>query len=649
MRKQKGSFQNFIWWAGEHIWLVTIALFLLSFIIRLYYSFWTGPMVQAAYPDETRFFDIARSLAGEGQIFVRGIPADFQKILYSIIIAPSFILTGDQLTQMNIIRVINCLTISSVVFPVTLLAKKLSSSKTVILIVLLVTITLPDMAYSASFLSEVLYMPLVIWLFYFVYIALAEQTKPKRMFYFGILGFLTYLVYLTKEIGAAFIIAAIILLVIDTIQVRQRIVQNLLSALSLSIAFFAVFFVMKLTLFQDMGNTYALSNINVNDQISLSALSSPDVFFYLVYSSIALFIAGILSFYTAPVFFTLYGYGSMNEENKKIYLFTCFSLLIMIGAIAYTISIREDLGESVPRLHMRYIMPLVIPVMIQCLDLLFSGKLFKRNALTAAYPIILTLSCIAIIILIPHVPEPGYLLDHYTLKITYHLESMIISIGPVTINIAFVLFKLLLVALTVYGSLFIIRKKQLKPVIVILLCVIFIINAYDNFMSYTSIRRLKTSDFSQVSSSGPATSHLQLAFSKENLRFSYDIVNTIIATNDHLKSLDGTVIVFLDTSLAPYTDTYLDTKAFPVQAGELYKLALQNGGALRMDEQPIWEGNRYNTGVMGLDTWKRGFYSADYIITFADDHPFVNVLVEFEKWPLAILRNIDPDIIYIVP
>ena len=727
-------------WLGDRLWFVAIVLFIISFAVRLALSFWSGPVVsQIAYPDEIRFFHIARSLAEQGDILVRGVPAAFQKILYSIFIAPAFLVTENQLVQANIIRVINCLLISSTVFPVVLLAKKLSGrndhaaakqaakhddaaaqptaqghhdaakqaaqgrhaaakqvtkhddttakkavqgnhevqngraagsfNEVVVLIALLITVTLPDMAYSAAILSEVLYMPLCVWLFYVAACAFAEQKQSKRLVLFGGFGLLTHIIYMTKEIAAAFLIAAVLLLLIDGIRARAKLVQNLLSCLAMSAAFFAAFLMLKLTVFQGMGNTYALSNINVNDQITLSVLSSPGVLRYLIYSAIVLLVAAILSFYAGPLLFTLCGYGSMQEEHKKSYLFTVFSLVIMIGAIAYTISIREDLGDPVPRLHMRYITPLVIPVLIQCLDFLLAkapGAHGKGSAKTSGgrsiaaskapdehgkvfakvFPAALVVLCILMIFLIPRGPESGFALDKHTLRSAYLLESFIVAIGPVSVNLLLMLQKIILMALTVYGSFLVIKKKKKRPVAILLLCVVFLVNGYDNFMSYTIIRRAKTGEFAMAFLDSSA-SHFDIAFSEEGKALAYDAVDDLIAINDFLRSAEGTAIVVLPPDFAAYADTYLGNNAFPVQSGELYRLAVAGGGSVRMDAQPIWEGNRYNSGVLGLDTWKRGFYAADYIITMADDHPFTNVKIEYRKGLFTVLRNLDPAVIHI--
>jgi hypothetical protein len=176
-------------------------------------------------------------------------------------------------------------------------------------------------------------------------------------------------------------------------------------------------------------------------------------------------------------------------------------------------------------------------------------------------------------------------------------------------------------------------------VIIMLLCTVFIVNTYDNFQSYTSIRVAKTSDFSKAYYLGPTESHYELAFCKEGQHFSYDVVEALISVNDYMKSLDGSIIVFMPGDFASYSDIYLDPKAFPVTPSQFYDLAVSNGGWVRMDAQPLAEGNRFQLLILEIDTWKRGVLSADYIVTIADEHPFANVEVEFESWPFAILKN----------
>jgi len=643
--EQNSSVKHFVVWAGEHLWLVAVILFLMSFLIRLLLNFWTGPVVtQIAYPDEIRFLHIARSLAEHGQILVRGLPSTYQKILYPLMLSPAFLLTEDQIVQVNIIRAINCLLVSSTVFPVLLLAKKLTSNKKVILISLLFTVTLPDMAYSATFAAETLNMPLIILLFYFAYCAMSGQTQRRRYIYYGIVGFITYLAYLNKESGAVFLVAAYAMLIVDTIRSRQRLTQNVVCALILSAAFFIPFLIMKQTLFQGMGNTYAT---DMHDQVTLTAISSPGVFFYMIYSVAVFLTAAVMSFYTAPVFITLYGYNAMNEEQKRTFLFTVFSLLTMVGVIAYTIYIREDLGDFVPRLHMRYVSAFVIPIFIQFMDYLHSDVEIKPSKrFSRIFLISVVAFCFALIVLIPHGPAEDVYYDHFTLRSTHVIESLTLHVGTIPVNLLLMLFKFVLMALTIYSVFVIIKNRKKGLLVVLVLCLILLINSFDNFMDYTSIRRAKTIDFSPVITDR-SPSYLETAFCEESLQVSNDVVKSLTAINSHLKTLDGSSIVLVHHNFSSFTDTYLEPEVLPVDPFDLWNLAAQNSGVLRVDAQPINIGNRYRSRFIDYYTWTAGISNVDYIITLAIDHPFVNVEVEYEDWIFVILRNLDPEMIYI--
>jgi len=296
--------------------------------------------------------------------------------------------------------------------------------------------------------------------------------------------------------------------------------------------------------------------------------------------------------------------------------------------------------------------------MIQCLDFLYAKSVPKPKKRSFAqggvrfsdvFLAILMLFSILAIVLIPHGPKPdmGYSLDFYTLKSLYEVDSMIAYVGSVPVNMFFMLFKIMLLALTAYGALRIVKNKKKIPVIIMLLCLIFAVNTYDNFMNYTSIRRVKTSDFSEAFYLEPTASHLEFALCKEGRQHSYAMIDALLSLNDYLADLDGTVIVFLPTEYSSYVDTYLDTKAFPITPGELFNMALSNDNRVRMDAQPLTEGNRYLSLKLGLNTWKRNIYSADYIITLAYDNPFAQVEIEHISLPFVILKNVDPDMVYI--
>ena len=633
---------------AAQLWIIAIGLFALSFVVRLFLNYWTGPVVtQIAYPDEVRFFHIAASLAESGEILVRGAHYNYQKILYPLSLTPAFLLSDDQITQVNIIRALNCLFVSSTVFPALMLAKKLTSNRVVIVLSLLITVTLPDLAYSATLSAETLNMPLVIWLFLLAYKAMSEQSQPKRLVTFGALGFVIYLVYLNKEVGAAFLVATVLLLAIEALRDRKRLMSSALSALALLAAFFVPLLIMSQTVFSGMIHTYATATHN---QIALAALSSPSVFLYMIYSAVVFFIAAILSFYAAPAFISLYGYGAMDENKKKLLLFASFSFLIMVGAVAYTISIREDLGELVPRLHMRFIAPFVLPLVILCLDSLFSETAFRNSKrFTRVFVACLAVFCVAAMILIPHGHGEDVFYDHFTLRSGLGIGALMAYIGGIPVDILLILFKLALVALTVYGAI-VVTKGSLQNkqgiFVALLLCTIFTVNLYDNFMDYTSIRRSKTVEFSPIDAD-PDVNYLEFAFCEDGLRISRELVDSTIAVNGFLKSLDGSKIAFVERFANSFTDTYLDQRVFPVNAYHMWTIAESNGGWVRIDEQPIHEGRRLGIRFMDLDTWVADIMRVDYIVTMAYEHPFYNVEKLFESYPYVVLRNLDPDVVFI--
>ena len=94
--------------SGAGFWMLVAAIFAVCFAARMYFALWTGPTLTLTYPDEVRFFHIARSLAEHGQILVRGIATPFQKILYPIFISPAFIFAKSQEARMVFVIAINC-------------------------------------------------------------------------------------------------------------------------------------------------------------------------------------------------------------------------------------------------------------------------------------------------------------------------------------------------------------------------------------------------------------------------------------------------------------------------------------------------------------------------------------------------------------
>jgi len=629
----RGFFRQFALWAGAHPLLCACGFFALAFALRLLCGSLVGPMVLVIYPDEIRYLHLAKSIAEGGPLLIHGLPADFQKLLYPLLISPAFLMTRDPITQLKIVEVINCLAMASVVFPTALLVKKLTAKPSVLLLTLAFVCALPDFKYTAAFMSEPLYWPLCIWVFYFFHAAMMENQPRRRLPLFALFGFLIYLCYLTKEVGAAFLIAAAAILLVKGIREKRWKQNGLALAVCLS-AFFAPLLVIKQALFAGMGNSYAGSQSGW-DQLGLSALKEPGAFGYMVYSAAALFVAAILSFYILPVLLPLL--GRMNAEKRRMYLFTMLSLAVTAGAMAYTVSIREPWGDPVPHLHLRLLAPMAIPFVILCFDCLLSReKLRIKKRARRWIPLLTAAFGVLMLALLPCVPFEDDACHHASFfSITSLVKSLVrLGVDRATANWVLRAYLLLILALAVIGVLCFLRKRK-KAVLALLLCAMFAMSAADNFVNYRAYALSKEQvDIQQsfidatvgIQKTGNYVQSLAKLYTTDNQDHA-PMMEAAVAVCDFLQGDSGTRGGIIGICMHPsyvitYASQHLRTHLF-VPALVLAILAHLSSG---VNELPTEE------QLGGLD----------YLVVSENFNPFTNVEVIYEHSPYLVLRNLDP-------
>ena len=633
------GFRQFVAWSGEHPLLCAAAFFVITFAVRLLCSNLLGPIMIHARPDELRYLHLAKSIAGGGPLLIQGAPAEFQKILYSLLISPAFLLARDPVAQVKIVGIINVLLMSSVVFPVALLARKLTPKTSVLLLTLAFAAALPDFISTATFMCEPLYWPLCIWVFYYFHCAMAEKRPRKRVLLFALFGFFTYLAYLTKEIGAAFLIAAVAVLAQETIRNRCRLVQNGLALAVCLSAFFAPLIVVQQAVFPNLSNSYSPANGHADyDHLSLSALSSPGTFTYLLYFTAVLFMAAILSFYILPVLLPLFGFRKLDEEKRRMYLFTVFSLIITVGAMAYTI--RESWGVPMPRLHLRLLAPIVIPFVILCFDLLLSKdskKQKKKREQQSIFILMATLSlCALIVVLLPTVPTYDNWIDRASLSVSHLIWTMVsFGMDKITANLIWLAWLALMLALTIAGVICFIRGKK-KTILVMLLCTIFAVSAMDNFLIYPAIGRLKAQSYSdravsKLEAGKYFSGVMDIFFSGVISRDVDHFANAAVSVRGYIQQLDDVMyngIMFCMRADAwGYIETYTPQNQF------IYHLMPE------VIQNYMEEGNREY--ILDNSSDYKGL-RVNYIIVMDDYNPFTNVEVVYEQAPYLVLRNLDP-------
>ena len=634
------EFRQFVAWSGEHPLLCAAVFFALAVAVRLLCSSLLGPIVITARPDEYRYLHLARSIAEGGPLIVRGEPTDFQKILYPLLISPAFLLARDPVAQIKIVGVINVLLMSSVVFPVALLVRRLTSKASVFFLTLAFAVALPDFMYTLTFMCEPLYWPLCIWVFYFFHRAMAEKRPHKRLLLFALFGFFTYLAYLTKEIAAAYLIAAAAVLIIEGIRDRRRLTQNGLALLVYACAFSAAFFILKLALFSGLGNSYG-GSANDWDQIGLSALATPGAFGYMLYSAAALFMAALLSFHILPVILPLFGFRTMGEEKRRMYLFSVFSLLITIGAIAYTVSIRETPGDRMPRWHLRLLAPIVIPFVILCFDFLLSQRRQKQKLGKMPVLILTATFCILLMILLPVIPTQDCPVDHASLTASFPV-LMLTDMGMDTAvaNVIWMAWLLFMLALAIAGVILLLKGKK-RIVLIILLCTISMVSLSDNFMNHQAIKILKQKktpvyyldcvDMSKLESGNYVSCAMDTFFSRVILRDAGQLANAAVSVSGYIRQLNGVlyngIIACMSTSGMNYIETYApQNRCIDYLLPEDIQHYMEEGNREYVfDDSSDYKGLRVN-----------------YIVVIDDYNPFTNVEVAYEQAPFLVLHNLDP-------
>lgn len=340
--------------------IMFFALFGMSFAFSFF------PKNVSIYNDELFYMNIARNIAnGDGPV-VDVLGKGFDKILYSLLLAPTFIVK-DAYIRMYVISALNCLVIASSVFPVWLIGKSIELNKKSMVVTLLITLVFPEFAACAMFMSEVLYIPLVLW---FIYAWMVCSKKPSIK-NGAILGAVGYLCYFTKEVFLAIPVACVALEVLyPLIAYRTRDDESQPAKLRsfysskkfIALGVFLVVFVclnfaVKLTIFSNSQSLYSASG-------ALSGLFNGYNFWQAVYQVLYYVAAVMISVLIVPAVYPIFRYKALNDTTRKLYCFCVISLMATIGVIVLTVGRTEMGSVTVIRILSRYFSSLVLLMLI---------------------------------------------------------------------------------------------------------------------------------------------------------------------------------------------------------------------------------------------------------------------------------------------
>ena len=144
-------------------WALLGAVFLLSFAVRFYWAIRDpAPWI---FSDELHYWEPAKAFAYTGAFAIREVPGTGGfGFLYPTLIAPAFLLFDRLPDAYDAVKAINCLLMSSAVFPVFLLARRVAGRGLAIAAAAL-SVAVPALTYTSNLMVENAFYPLTaLWI-----------------------------------------------------------------------------------------------------------------------------------------------------------------------------------------------------------------------------------------------------------------------------------------------------------------------------------------------------------------------------------------------------------------------------------------------------------------------------------------------------
>lgn len=348
--------------------VILLLIFIAGGLIHYFYGYFSKSI--DVLPDELRYYSIAKSIFNGDGMSIRSFATDYQKMGYTLFLVPFFFIKNG-LLRVKAITLANSFLMMSSIFPMYGIMSRIRISNKVKMIFLALFIVFPDVMYTATFMAEIMYWPILLL---FIYLWMVNREKKSYILSI-ILGIICYIGYSTKEVFLAVLLGVVVFELLFPIsehlfnkkegrKLRDNYkAKKLVQMAIVVVSFVAVYFIIKLVFFWGLGNSY--------DQMGIDAIDSPEEFGYMIYGFFYYIAAIIITCFVLPFLLPAMMYKNTDKNLRELYVFNILSLLSIVATVAYTITVREDYGDIIPRLHFRYLGPLLIIaiiVFIRCLE-----------------------------------------------------------------------------------------------------------------------------------------------------------------------------------------------------------------------------------------------------------------------------------------
>ncbi|SFP37725.1 hypothetical protein SAMN04487928_101151 [Butyrivibrio proteoclasticus] len=312
------------------------------------------------YRDELIYIGVVKSLVRGETFRVHGVPIPFLNILYPLVLSPAFMIT-DTVIRMRVVVLINSILISLTFYPAYFICKELGVKKVYTWIIMGILFIWPDMTIAATFMSENLYLPLVVFTAY-----LCVKSFKSTSFKWPILvGIFSYISYNCKEIGLCLLLSFLGVEVLSGIfskkdgtknsELKEWLKNIRYSHIFSAVLTFAVcYLAFKLLVVKNMINPYFDKSAS-----SIEALKQPYTIYFLFYMGIYYLVSSMIAFFILPLVVPAVRFAKLTVLQKKTYLLGMIELIGMIMVIGIMIFTNEYRGDPMPPVHLRYLFPLI--------------------------------------------------------------------------------------------------------------------------------------------------------------------------------------------------------------------------------------------------------------------------------------------------
>ena len=315
-----------------------------------------GPRTVTIYYDELFYLELAQNLWQGAGLKVYAVPVHFTKILYPLVLSPCYAIP-DAAARMTVIGIVNALLVASALIPGYLLACRLLKKDSHILLAVLLLAAAPDMGFSMTYMAENLYLPLLLWGFYFACRAFRkEDGSPVR---FLLPGFWAFLLYAAKEAGAAFPAGMLLLLLGTLVRNRKdsgKRRKHLAELGCFVLAFAAPAVLVRFTLLQGIGYSY-------RSQVSFARLSSAADWGFLLTSALELLLIFGISCCYVPAAYPPRNRDLSPAARQQRSLAFLYILCVAVGT-AFGVSLAEREGTTPWRIYLRYFIGAFYPLLL---------------------------------------------------------------------------------------------------------------------------------------------------------------------------------------------------------------------------------------------------------------------------------------------